>query len=93
MPGLEAGTYGDDLPARLLRLIRKTADVALPDSEITLDTGLLGRGIGFDSIEVLALVSAIEDEFGLTLDDADLRPKHFVSIGALVEFVRARLPR
>jgi acyl carrier protein len=55
-------------------------------------TGLLGQGIGLDSVEVLQLVSAIEDAFGLTIADDDLRREHFATLGTVVSFVQERLP-
>jgi acyl carrier protein len=62
-----------------------------PAERVSEALGLLGRGIGLDSIEVLALVSAIEAEFGLTIDDADLTVEHFRTLGTLVTFVESRL--
>jgi acyl carrier protein len=54
-------------------------------------TGLLGRGVGLDSIEVLQLIVAIEEEFELTIDDDELAPEHFRSIGTLITFIEQRL--
>jgi acyl carrier protein len=82
-----------DVQARLLGLIAQITESPLSVAEITVNTGLLGRGIGLDSIEVLALLSAIEDEFDLTIADEDLRREHFATIGALVAFVRGCLAR
>lgn len=50
-------------------------------------TPLLGRGIGLDSIETLALVTAIEEEFDIQVDDDDLRVDLFENLGTLAEFV------
>jgi acyl carrier protein len=55
-------------------------------------TGLLGQGIGLDSVEVLQLVSAIEEAYGLTIDDDELQREHFATLGTVVSFVRERLP-
>jgi acyl carrier protein len=88
-----ASPHEADVQARLLGLIAQTTEVPLAVGEITLNTGLLGRGIGLDSIDVLALVSAIEDEFGLTIADEDLRREHFATVRALVEFVLAYVRR
>jgi acyl carrier protein len=59
----------------------------------TLDdsTGLLGHGIGLDSIEVLALVCAIEEAFDLTVADDCLQRTYFETIGSLVAFIQERL--
>jgi acyl carrier protein len=55
------------------------------------DVGLLGQGIGLDSIEVLRVVAALEEEFDLTIDDRSLRPEVFATIGALVGFIEERI--
>jgi acyl carrier protein len=54
-------------------------------------TGLLGKGIGLDSVEVLQVVSAIEEAFGLTIEDDELEVEHFATIGTLVTFIERRL--
>jgi acyl carrier protein len=83
----------NDVQRRVLALIEKDLQVSLPTGELPLDMGLLGRGIGLDSIEVLALVSAIEAEFDLTIDDSELHESNFATLGALMHFVQQRLPR
>jgi acyl carrier protein len=55
-------------------------------------TGLLGQGIGLDSVEVLQLVSAIEEAWSLTIDDEDLKREHFTTLGTVVTFIQERLP-
>ena len=82
----------NELYVRLLALVQQAADVPVTASELTDDTGLLGHGIGLDSIEILALVSAIEAEFGVTIADEDLKREHFATIGALARFVGGLLP-
>ncbi len=57
------------------------------------ETGLLGRGIGLDSIEALQLVVAAETRFDLTVDDSDLKPEHFRTVGSFATFLEQRLPQ
>ena len=54
---------------------------------ITADTQLLGQGIGLDSVEVLRIVVAIENEFALTLEDDDLDFQHFQTVDTIADFV------
>jgi acyl carrier protein len=42
-------------------------------------------------VEVLQLVAAIEEEFELTIDDDELVPDHFRSMGNLITFIERRL--
>lgn len=53
-------------------------------------TPLLGRGIGLDSMETLTLVAAIEEEFDIQVDDADLTVGLFKNISTLAEYVLKR---
>lgn len=55
------------------------------------NTGLFGRGVGMDSVEVLQMVAAIEEEFNLTIDDEDLLPIHFNTVRNLIAFIEQRL--
>ena len=54
-------------------------------------TGLLGRGIGLDSMEVLQLVVAAEDEYDLTIDEGQLKPEYFRTVGAFATFLEGRI--
>jgi acyl carrier protein len=69
--------------------------ILISDLEIELDrlatydsnTPLLGRGIGLDSVETLTLAASIEREFGIEIEDAELTPDIFETIGSLVAYV------
>lgn len=50
------------------------------------ETSLLGHGV-IDSTGVLELVSFVESEYGLSVDDEDIVPANFDSIAALAGFV------
>lgn len=84
-------TTRDEIRRRLRRLLEEQG--ALPDPPDSLDeqTGLLGHGIGLDSIEVVDLVSAIEDMFDLEVDDDQLGADRFETFGSLIRFVEELL--
>ena len=56
-------------------------------AECTAATPLLGRGIGIDSIETLALVVGLEEKFSIEIADDDLKPSLFQSIASLTDYV------
>ena len=87
-----AGQDNTEILGWVLRTLR---DLQLVDAESGIDetTGLLGRGIGLDSVEALRLVTAIEDEYGLTLEDDELTADRFRNVGAVVAFVRYKLDK
>jgi acyl carrier protein len=50
------------------------------------DESLIGTGV-LDSVSWLQLVSHIEKHYGLTVEDDELSPEKFDTIGAIAEFV------
>lgn len=73
----------------LIRIVKILSDLGLVEETSTFkeSTGLLGKGIGLDSIEVIQLVAALEEQFNLTIDDDHLLPECFNSLGDLVTFL------
>jgi acyl carrier protein len=57
-----------------------------PDVPITAETNLLNEGY-LDSLLVMDIVLQIEKQFGVTIDSADISPRHFRSIQRLARFV------
>lgn len=86
----KAASRGEIL-SRLLLLLADTLGVATAMGPLDEATELLGTGIGLDSVEVLRLIGAIEEEFDLTIDDDELKGSHFKTVGSLVTFIQERL--
>jgi acyl carrier protein len=82
-----------DVTTRVTALLRRHLPEAVDGRQLDESTGLLGQGIGLDSVEVLQLVGAIEEDFGLTIDDEALEAEHFATIGTVVTFVMGWLAR
>jgi len=59
--------------------------------EIPVDVSLMDA-YGVDSVSLLELVVGLEEAFGIRLEDGDFNVQHFVTVAALRDFVRARLP-
>jgi serine O-acetyltransferase len=78
---------------RLLAVIASSTEVVTSSDAIGEDTALLGEGIGLDSIELLRVISAVEEEFGLTLDESELKTSHLQTVGSLAAFIEERLSR
>lgn len=54
-------------------------------------TALLGAVPELDSMAVVTLISSLEERFGITVDDDDIDGDTFATVGALADFVAAKL--
>lgn len=59
--------------------------------EIETEAPLFVEGLGLDSIDALELAMALEERFGITIeDDPEENQRIFASVSSLAGFVRAR---
>ena len=58
--------------------------------EIGDDAPLFGEGLGLDSIDALELVLAVEQTFGVRIDDEEVGRRALGSVSALCTFLRER---
>jgi acyl carrier protein len=57
--------------------------------DLSADGSLLGRAI--DSTGVLVLVTFLQDQFAITVDDDEVNPDNLDSLNSLVAYVAAKL--
>jgi len=74
-----------------LKVILCRLEIISSADVLTESTGLFGKGVGMDSVEILQMVAAIEEEFDLTIVDEDLLPIHFNTVSNLINFIEQRL--
>lgn len=55
------------------------------------ESQLLGAVAEFDSSAILAILTMLEDFYGIMFDDDELEAKHFTSVQSLVAFVHQKL--
>ena len=83
-------TGSDDVVARVSKIVRETVHLPDPGASVGENTPLLGEGIGVDSVEILKLVAALEEEFDLEIDDEALTLEMFATVGSVARLVRDR---
>lgn len=54
------------------------------------DSPLLGSLPELDSMAVVTLIGALEEHFGIMVDDDDISASTFATLGSLAQFVAAR---
>jgi acyl carrier protein len=58
---------------------------------LTADSGLMGSIPEFDSMAVVNVLTALEEHFGITIDDDEISASTFETVGTLVQFVDDKL--
>ena len=56
-------------------------------ARLTADSALLGSLPQLDSMAVISLIGALEDHFGIGIDDDDISASTFETVGSLAAFV------
>jgi acyl carrier protein len=76
------------LEQQVCALIARTIEPPPASLPLTATTRLYGAGLGVDSVDALRLVAALEERFEVMIDDADLTPATFESVGSIVSLIR-----
>ncbi len=74
----------------VLRVLDEVLSLDGRGATFTRETHLLGALPELDSMAVVSLISALEESFGIAIDDDDIDGDTFATVGALVDFVAAR---
>lgn len=64
-----------------------------PDARagLTEESGLLGSIPELDSMAVVSLITALEEQFGISVDDDEISASTFETVGSLRQFVADKL--
>jgi len=80
-----------DVANHIKQLLIDTLSLDLSIADLTDDTVLLGNIPEFDSMAIVSVITAIEEDFGFMAEDDDLSAEVFETIGSLIEFVKSRV--
>ena len=72
---------------RLKLILRDTLQLGSRAEALSASSALLGSIPEFDSMAVIAVLTAIESEFGITVDDDEMSAEVFETLGSLAQFV------
>lgn len=74
--------------SKLAQLNTLLADILeLDTSRFDKDTELLGALPEFDSMAVIKIITAMEDLFGIDVDDDDIEASMFETVGTLMDYI------
>ena len=80
-----------DILKEVRRLLDEVLSLGGRSAAFTRDTPLLGSIPELDSMAVVNLITALEDQFGLVVDDDDIDGSTFETVGSLADFVSGKL--
>ena len=60
-------------------------------AQLDIDTPLLGNIPELDSMAVVTIITTIEENFGITVDDDEISADTFESVGSLVSFIESKV--
>lgn len=80
-----------DVTKEVLRVLDEVLSLNGRAAEFTRDTPLLGAIPELDSMAVVSLITSLEDQFGLVVDDDDIDGSTFATVGSLADFVSAKI--
>ena len=75
----------------VLRVLDETLSLGGRSSTFTRSTPLLGAIPELDSMAVVTLITSLEDQLGIAVDDGDIDGDTFATVGALVDFAAGKL--
>jgi len=77
--------------SQVLSILDEVLSLNGRSSSFDRSTALLGALPELDSMAVVGLITALEEQLGLVVDDDDIDGDTFASVGSLADFVAARL--
>ena len=75
----------------VLRILDEVLSLNGRARAFTRDTPLLGAIPELDSMAVVSLITSMEDQFGLVVDDDDIDGSTFATVGSLADFVSSKI--
>jgi len=75
----------------VLRILDEVLSLKGRGASFTRDTPLLGAIPELDSMAVVTLITTLEEQLGLVVDDDDIDGSTFASVGSLEDFVSTKL--
>lgn len=75
----------------VLRILDEVLSLGGRASAFTADTPLLGSIPELDSMAVVTLITCLEEQMGISVDDDDIDGATFETVGSLTKFLEEKL--
>ena len=80
-----------DVNKEVLRILDEVLSLNGRSVGFTRETHLLGAIPELDSMAVVSLITGIEEQLGVMVDDDEIDGETFATVGSLTDFVAAKL--
>ncbi len=80
-----------DATREVVRVLEEVLGLNGRSASFTRTTHLIGAIPELDSMAVVSLVSALEERFGIVVEDDDLDGETFSTVGSLADFVSGKV--
>ena len=80
-----------NVESAVLRLLDEVLSLDGRSASFGKSTPLLGAIPELDSMAVVSLITALEEAFGIAVDDDDIDGATFATVGSLIDFVEAKV--
>lgn len=85
------GPDADRIESLVRGIVLEALGLAPEEAELARDSAILGAIPEFDSMAVVAVLTALEERFAVQVEDDEIAAEHFETLGSLTAFVRHKL--
>lgn len=75
----------------VIRTLATTLQLPDQGKNLTADTELLGNIPEFDSMAVVTVITSLEEQFGIFVEDDEISAETFETVGSLAQFIDEKL--
>jgi acyl carrier protein len=75
----------------VINILRSVLNLDATGLQLSADTPLLGSIAELDSMAVVSILTAIEERFGIAIDDDEVDGRTFASVASLTSLVQSKL--
>lgn len=79
-----------ELTQGIIEILYEVMAISPAETKLDAETDLLGSVPEFDSTVVLSLLTALEETYGIRIEDDDLEAELFANVGSLARFVQQK---
>lgn len=77
----------------IINIVRDVLILGDRSKDFDASTALIGDIPEFDSMSVVAIITALEEEYNLVFDDDEISADVFKTIGSLTKFIESKLSK